>query len=28
GVGMLALRTALHAEAGVWEIVGPGAVIL
>ena len=28
GVGMLALRTTLHAEAGLWEIVGEGAVIL
>jgi sugar fermentation stimulation protein A len=28
GVGLLALRTALHAEAGVWEIVGEAAVIL
>jgi sugar fermentation stimulation protein A len=28
GVGLLALRTALKAEACVWEIVGEGAVIL
>jgi sugar fermentation stimulation protein A len=28
GVGLLALRTALHAETGRWAIVGPGAVIL
>lgn len=28
GVGLLALRTRLDAEAGEWSLVGPGAVIL